>query len=56
MTPETWPNDKQDYWIDMAVTGELNEHARYVRVYAKNAARWLYVDELFVNPRVFETK
>ena len=59
--PERWPHDRQDYWIDMVVTGELNEHARYVRVHAANAANWLpgnwlFVDELLVNPRVVETR
>ncbi|MDD5704800.1 MAG: DUF4434 domain-containing protein, partial [Kiritimatiellae bacterium] len=56
---ERWPHDRQDYWIDMAVTGELNRTARYVRVHAANAANWLpgnwlFVDELLVNPRMVE--
>ena len=50
VTPETWPHDRHDYWIDMALANDLNQSARYVRVHAVNAGQWLFVDELLVNP------
>jgi hexosaminidase len=50
VTIERWGNDEYDCWIDMAVTGKLNEHGRYVRIKAVNAGAWLFVDELLVNP------
>ena len=50
VTLERWGNDGYDCWIDMAVTGDLKEQGRYVRVHAVNAGQWLFVDELLVNP------
>ena len=51
-TPETWPHNEHDYWIDMAVAGKLNLRGRYVRVRAVNAGHRLFVDELLVNPNI----
>jgi hypothetical protein len=52
VTPETWPHNEHDAWIDMAVADRLNLRGRYVRVRAVNAGQWLFVDELLVNPTV----
>ncbi|MCE5267922.1 MAG: DUF4434 domain-containing protein [Planctomycetaceae bacterium] len=49
---ETWPHDKCDYWIDIAMASNLDRRGRYVRVHAINAGHWLFADELFVNPSV----
>jgi hypothetical protein len=44
-------NDRYDCWIDMAVAENLNENARYIRVYAINGiGQWIFSDEIFVNP------
>lgn len=44
-------NDRYDCWIDIADTGELNENARFIRVYAINAiGQWIFSDEILVNP------
>ena len=44
-------NDRYDCWIDIALAGNLNENARFVRVYAINGLnQWLFADEILVNP------
>jgi hypothetical protein len=48
---ESWPHDRHDCWIDMAVAGNLNARARFLRVRAVNAGPWLFADEVLVNPR-----
>ncbi|HSW46759.1 MAG TPA: DUF4434 domain-containing protein [Phycisphaerae bacterium] len=48
---ENWPNDRHDYWIDMALADELNTRGRFVRMHAVNTGGWLFADELLVNPR-----
>lgn len=52
ITPERWPHDRYDTWIDMAVARGLDVRGRYVRVQAVNAGQFLFVDELLVNPRI----
>ena len=44
-------NDKYDCWIDMATADNLNETARFVRVYAINGiGQFILSDEILVNP------
>ena len=46
-------NDKYDCWIDIANADDLNEHARYIRVYAINGiGQWIFADEILVNPEI----
>jgi hypothetical protein len=45
------PNDRYDCWIDIAFADQVNETARFVRAYAINGTgRWIYADEILVNP------
>jgi hypothetical protein len=44
-------HDRYDCWIDIALAGNLDENARYIRVYAVNGiGQWIFSDEIFVNP------
>jgi len=44
--------DRYDCWIDIAVAGDLDENARYIRVYAINGiGQWIFADEIMVNPQ-----
>jgi hypothetical protein len=44
-------HDRYDCWIDIAVTGNLDENVRYIRVYAINGiGQWIFADEIMVNP------
>lgn len=44
-------HDKYDCWIDMAVTDNLNENARFIRINAVNdIGHWIFTDEVLVNP------
>jgi hypothetical protein len=44
-------NDRYDCWIDIAFANNLDENARFVRVYAINGLRqWIFADEIMVNP------
>lgn len=52
ITPEIWPNNKHDYWIDMAVAENLGVEGRYVRIRATNSGQRLFNDELLVNPEI----
>jgi hypothetical protein len=46
-------NDRYDCWIDIAVADQLNENARFVRVYAINGiGQWIFADEILVNPEI----
>lgn len=45
-------NDRYDCWIDMATVDNLNEKARFVRIYAINGfGQWIFSDEIMVNPK-----
>ena len=45
-------NDRYDCWIDMATSDQLNESARFVRVYAINGiGQFILSDEILVNPK-----
>ena len=46
-----FPNNKHDAWIDGVLFDELNENARYIKV-AFDAPQKVYVDELFINPKI----
>jgi hypothetical protein len=51
VTMDQYLNDRYDCWIDLADAGELNDTARYIRVYAINGTgQWIYSDEILVNP------
>jgi hypothetical protein len=44
-------NDRYDCWVDIADAEQLNESARFIKVYAINGiGQWLYADEILVNP------
>lgn len=44
-------NDRYDCWIDIAMAEDLNENARFVRIYAVNGlGQWIFADEILVNP------
>lgn len=44
-------NDRYDCWIDMATADNLNEYARFVRIFAINGfGQWIFTDEILVNP------
>jgi len=44
-------NDRYDCWIDIALVDDLNENARYIRIYAINGLeKWVFADEILVNP------
>jgi hypothetical protein len=44
--------DRYDCWIDIALAGNLDENARYIRVYAINGmGQWIFADEIMVNPQ-----
>lgn len=44
-------NDRYDCWIDIADADQLNENARFLRVYAINGTgQWIFADEILVNP------
>jgi hypothetical protein len=48
---DQYPNDRYDCWIDIALADNLNENARFVRVYAINGmGQWIFADEVLVNP------
>jgi hypothetical protein len=43
-------NDRYDCWIDIAVADNLEDKARYVRIYAINGLGYrIFADEIFVN-------
>jgi hypothetical protein len=51
VTMDHYLNDRYDCWIDIAYANNLDENARYVRVYAINGLRqWIFADEIMVNP------
>jgi hypothetical protein len=44
-------NDRYDCWIDMATAGNLNENARFVKIFAINGiGQRFFTDEILVNP------
>ena len=46
-------NDKYDCWIDIANADDLNENARYIRVFAINGiGQMIFADEILVNPEI----
>jgi hexosaminidase len=46
-------NDRYDCWIDIALADQLNENARFVRVYAINGiGQWIFADEILINPEI----
>jgi hypothetical protein len=46
-------NDRYDCWIDIAMADQLNENARFVRVYAINGiGQWIFADEILINPEI----
>src|SRR5450759_3882698 len=53
VTMDQYLNDRYDCWIDLAVADNLNENARFVRVYAINGTgQWIFADEILVNPKI----
>ena len=51
VTMDQYFNDRYDCWIDMATAENVNENARFVRIYAINGiGQWIFADEILVNP------
>lgn len=51
VTMDQCPNDRYDCWIDLALTDNLNENARFIRIYAINGnGLWIFADEILINP------
>ena len=49
---EQYLNDRYDCWIDIAMADNINENARFVRIYAINGiGQWIFSDEILVNPK-----
>jgi hypothetical protein len=51
ITMDQYFNDRYDCWIDIALADNLNEPARYIKVYAINGTgQKVFCDEIMVNP------
>jgi hypothetical protein len=51
VTMDQYLNDRYDCWIDIADADQLNENARFIRIYAINGpGQWIFSDEILINP------